>query len=207
MLLAVTDGNIMTSGRELAMTTISHFTMHREYIHGTFFYIDKDITHNFLQFNAYYNYSTLITVAAWSKGWTVFARLNAGIVGSNPTQRHGSVYSVFVLSCVSVAALRRADHSSKESCHPRKKIMKLKKRPGPNNGLYSHWWMKRIIILQHNEMSPKIIKKDYFFFCNLSMNILYVHLKCINVKHTGMRVYCSSVARSLSAWHKHKFKF
>jgi hypothetical protein len=39
-------------------------------------------------------------------------------VGSNPTQGiHAClcVYSVFVLSCVQVAALRRADHPSKES--------------------------------------------------------------------------------------------
>jgi hypothetical protein len=28
----------------------------------------------------------MITVAARSKAWTVFARLNAGIVSSNPTQ-------------------------------------------------------------------------------------------------------------------------
>jgi hypothetical protein len=39
-------------------------------------------------------------------------------VGSNPTQDMDvcvCVYSVFVLSFVYVAALRRADHSSKES--------------------------------------------------------------------------------------------
>jgi hypothetical protein len=39
-------------------------------------------------------------------------------VGSNPIQGMYvcvSIYSVFVLSCVEVAALRRADHSSKKS--------------------------------------------------------------------------------------------
>jgi hypothetical protein len=59
-----------------------------------------------------------ITVATWCKAWTVFARSNAGIVGSNPTQGMDvcvCVYSAFVLSCVLVAALRRTDHSSKES--------------------------------------------------------------------------------------------
>jgi hypothetical protein len=59
-----------------------------------------------------------ITVVALSKAWTVFAQSNAGIVGSNPTQGMDvcvCVYSVFVLSCVQVAALRRADHSSKQS--------------------------------------------------------------------------------------------
>jgi hypothetical protein len=45
-----------------------------------------------------------ITVAALSKAWTVFARSNAGIVRSNPTQAMdvciARVYSVFVLFCV-----------------------------------------------------------------------------------------------------------
>jgi hypothetical protein len=47
----------------------------------------------------------------------VAARLFAGIVGWNPTQGMDvcvCVYSVFVLSCVYVAALRRADRSSRE---------------------------------------------------------------------------------------------
>jgi hypothetical protein len=44
-----------------------------------------------------------ITVAARSKAWTMFARSNAGFVGSNPSQGTDvfvRVYSVFVLSCV-----------------------------------------------------------------------------------------------------------
>jgi hypothetical protein len=45
-----------------------------------------------------------ITVAARSKAWTVFARSNAGIVTSNPTQGIDicivRVYYVFVLFCV-----------------------------------------------------------------------------------------------------------
>jgi hypothetical protein len=40
-------------------------------------------------------------VAARSKAWTLFTRLNTRIVGSNPTQVTDTcVYSVFVLSCV-----------------------------------------------------------------------------------------------------------
>jgi hypothetical protein len=47
-----------------------------------------------------------------SKAWTVFARSNAGNMGSNPTQG----IDVYVrLFCVYVAALWRADPSSKES--------------------------------------------------------------------------------------------
>jgi hypothetical protein len=44
-----------------------------------------------------------IIAAARSKAWTVFARSNAGIVGSNPTEGMDvcvRVYSVFVLSSV-----------------------------------------------------------------------------------------------------------
>jgi hypothetical protein len=62
-----------------------------------------------------------ITMVTRSKALTFFACSDAGIVGSNPTQDMFvcvCVYSVFVLSCVYtyVAALRRADQLSKESC-------------------------------------------------------------------------------------------
>jgi hypothetical protein len=50
------------------------------------------------------------------------------------------VYSVSVLSCVQVAALRRAHPPSKESHRLCKKIKKLKKQPRSNKGLYSHGW-------------------------------------------------------------------
>jgi hypothetical protein len=59
-----------------------------------------------------------VTVAEQSKAGTIFARSGAGIVGSNSIQGM-EVWcvrlSVFVLSCVYVEALRRADHPSKES--------------------------------------------------------------------------------------------
>jgi hypothetical protein len=57
-------------------------------------------------------------LAVRSEAWIVFTRSNATIVDSNPTQGmdvYMCVYSVFVLSCVQVAALRRAYHSSKDS--------------------------------------------------------------------------------------------
>jgi hypothetical protein len=59
-----------------------------------------------------------ITVATWSKARTVFARSNAGIVGSNPTQVMDVCargFSVFLSPCVYVAALRLADSPSKMS--------------------------------------------------------------------------------------------
>jgi hypothetical protein len=62
-------------------------------------------------------YFMLITVAAGSKACTIFARSNTAIVDSNLTEAWMSVcvYSLFVLSCVQVAALRRADPQFKES--------------------------------------------------------------------------------------------
>jgi hypothetical protein len=57
-------------------------------------------------------------MAVRSKVWTVFARSDARIVGSIPTQVMDvcvCVYSVFVLFCMYLAALRRADPPSKES--------------------------------------------------------------------------------------------
>jgi hypothetical protein len=63
-------------------------------------------------------------VAARSKAWTVFARLNTGIVSLNPTWGMDvcvRFISVFVPSCVQVAALQPADPPSKGSyrlCKP-----------------------------------------------------------------------------------------
>jgi hypothetical protein len=54
-------------------------------------------------------------VAARSKAWTVFARSKTGVVGSNPTQAWMFAFILCLYSPVYVAALRRADPSSKES--------------------------------------------------------------------------------------------
>jgi hypothetical protein len=56
-----------------------------------------------------------ITVAARSKTWTVFARWNTGIVGSNPTWGMDvsvRLFCVCAVLCVQVGALRRADPPS-----------------------------------------------------------------------------------------------
>jgi hypothetical protein len=58
-----------------------------------------------------------ISVTLRSKAWTVMARSNTGIAGSNPTRGINvcivCVSSVFVLFCVYVEDLRLADPPSK----------------------------------------------------------------------------------------------
>jgi hypothetical protein len=56
-----------------------------------------------------------VTIAERSKACTVFARLEAGIVSSNPTQGFLVFVYVFFCVCIQVEALRRADHPHKES--------------------------------------------------------------------------------------------
>jgi hypothetical protein len=82
-----------------------------------------------------------VTVAARSKVWTVFARSDAGFESDSG---HGClvcawVYSVFMMSCVQVAALRRADHSPQRSYRQSKMITELNKRPGSWMGSKSQW--------------------------------------------------------------------
>jgi hypothetical protein len=78
-----------------------------------------------------------ITVATRSKAWTVFARSNAGIMGSNPTQS----MDVFVrLFCISVVLFVGRNHvkgwTRVQGVLPTSyKIKKLKKLPRPNEGL------------------------------------------------------------------------
>jgi hypothetical protein len=51
---------------------------------------------------------------AQEKAWTIFVRLNTGIVGSNPTRGNDVCVRLFLLY-VQLAVLRRADAASKES--------------------------------------------------------------------------------------------
>jgi hypothetical protein len=79
-----------------------------------------------------------ITVAASSKAWTVLARSNTDIVGSNPTRSMDvCTFILFVLSCVQAEPLRRADPPSKESNRLCISLVNRKIRQGPTNGLYS----------------------------------------------------------------------
>jgi hypothetical protein len=86
-----------------------------------------------LDFGLYWplNKTWPITVGARSKARTVFARSNAGIVVSNPTQ--GMDVSVR-LFCVLVAALQRADPPSKESYRLCIDQKNWKSGQGPTNG-------------------------------------------------------------------------
>jgi hypothetical protein len=64
-------------------------------------------------------YRAGVTVAERSKACTIFARSEAGILGSNPTQGM-DVYCLcvcvpFFCVCVQVDALRRVDHPPKDS--------------------------------------------------------------------------------------------
>jgi hypothetical protein len=73
-------------------------------------------------------------MAARYKAWTLFSHSNAGIVGSNSTQSIDVCMSLF---CVYVEALRRADHSSKDSYRPCKKEKNLRnwrRGQGPAKG-------------------------------------------------------------------------
>jgi hypothetical protein len=116
-------------------------------------------------FTSHYMFRSLMTVAALSEAWTVFARSNTAIVGSNPTQGMHvcvCVYSVFVLSCVQVAALRRADHSPKESYHYK--------------GLQSHWWMKKWNMFRSAEIIIRRSTDTCICMSSLNGSILFLYL-------------------------------
>jgi hypothetical protein len=77
------------------------------------------------------------TVAAQSKEWTVFARSNTGIVGSNPTWGMDvcvRLFYVCVVLCVG-SGLATGSSPAQGILPTMYKSNKLKKRPGPNKGL------------------------------------------------------------------------
>jgi hypothetical protein len=82
------------------------------------------------------------------------------------------------LFCVYVGALRRADHSSKESYHLWKMITELNKRPGPWMGWKSHW-KKEVIFwtgLETFGHSAKILESVVFCEWLFALNV-YFHMK------------------------------
>jgi hypothetical protein len=83
------------------------------------------------------NYLTPITVAARSKAWTVFARANTGIVGSNPTWGMNvcvHLFCVYAVLCAGSGLV--TDLSPIQGVLPTVySIEKLKKRPRSNKGL------------------------------------------------------------------------
>jgi hypothetical protein len=52
-----------------------------------------------------YEYNVPVTVAQWSKACTVFARLEAGIMGSNPAQGTDVCYVYRFILCVCVCVV------------------------------------------------------------------------------------------------------
>jgi hypothetical protein len=78
-----------------------------------------------------------ITLVVLSKAWTVFARSDAGIVGSNPTQGMDicvHLFCVYVVLCVDIGL--STGWSPIQGVLPTAyRIKKLKKRPRSNQGL------------------------------------------------------------------------
>jgi hypothetical protein len=89
-----------------------------------------------------------ITVAARSKAWTVFARSNAGIVGSNPTSGMDICLGLFCICIVlCVGSGLATDWSPVPEVLPTLyRIKKLKKRPRSNKWLSSHRQIKTLSV-------------------------------------------------------------
>jgi hypothetical protein len=88
-------------------------------------------------FYAIYGRHIPITVAARSKAWTVFARSNAGIVGSNPNQGMDvcvRLFCVWFVLCVG-SGLAKGWSPVQGVLPIVYKIKKLKKRPRSNKGM------------------------------------------------------------------------
>jgi hypothetical protein len=79
-----------------------------------------------------------ITASARSEVWTVFARLNTGVVGSNPTARMDvcvCLNCIYAVLCASSGLATCVDPPSKLFYWLCKKIKKLKKRPRPKRAV------------------------------------------------------------------------
>jgi hypothetical protein len=116
----------------------------------------------------------LIIAAARSEAWAVFARSNARIVGSNPTQgMHVCVrlFGVCVVLCVRRGLARGWSpvHGVLPIVY---RIKKLKNRPRPNKGLYSYI----IIIIIYRVNNPSVLRLRTSF----SLYLLKEIIVCIN---------------------------
>jgi hypothetical protein len=111
---SVTPGNIKSGQlglyweehlemKDTHLMLITQATGHKSVMHENFFSKGKPISKTIPIISVHLLYEP-ITAAAQSKAWTVYARSNTGIVGSNPTQGMDvcivCVYSMFVLFCV-----------------------------------------------------------------------------------------------------------
>jgi hypothetical protein len=140
----------------------------------------------------WYSLVTPITVAARSKTWTVFARSNTGIVGSNPTwDINICVYSVFVLSYVQVAALRWDDPPSKESYRLCKRSRNWKSGQGRTKGFRAIDSLVTVHPHPHcNKEGRYVWKCQPLPWCN-GAEIKYLHktLVCHNRRQTCRPVH------------------
>jgi hypothetical protein len=97
-------------------------------------YNDRNIIYMLCIFVGLYG---VLTVAAQSKAWTVFARSNTGVVGSNPTRGMAvcvRLFSVYVVMCIG-RGLATGLSPVQRVLPTVYRIKKLKKRPRPNKGL------------------------------------------------------------------------
>jgi hypothetical protein len=88
-----------------------------------------------------------IRVAGRSKAWTVFVRSNTGIVGSNPTRGMHVCMHLYCVCDVPCVGSGLETSWSPVRCVLRNvyRNTKLRKRPGPKGGLYSHWLMNEFM--------------------------------------------------------------
>jgi hypothetical protein len=89
------------------------------------------------------------TVAAPCEAWTVFSHSNTGDVGSNLTRGMDvclRLFCVFAVPCIGSGLA--TGWSPVQGVLPTVyRITKLKKRPGPNKGLYNRWMNEYTVIL------------------------------------------------------------
>jgi hypothetical protein len=107
-------------------------------------------------------------VVARSKVWTVFARLNAGIVGSNPVEGIEFcivwVYAVFMLFCVG-RGLATGWFPIRGALLTVYRIKKLKRVQGPTKG-------RRAVIIIQIKVYSSIANNSYFFISFIRMEFL-----------------------------------
>jgi hypothetical protein len=97
-------------------------------------------------------------MAARYKAWTVFAGSNTASVGSNPIQGMNvcvCVYSLFLLLCVLVPALRRADPCPRSPIDCVKTKKKKKTRVNPARPVTADFAIVKFQCIESNHIVDK----------------------------------------------------